>query len=77
MSSFESEALKMLFIICCDKAHDDIFNTNIVFYNEMNVNVEEMKKIDNDLACNKSPGLDRVSAEHMTFAGPISLHYLG
>ena len=24
----------------------------------------------NDLACNKSPGLDGVSAEHMKFAGP-------
>ena len=41
---------------CCDKAHDDIFNTNIAFDNEMNVNVEEMKTIPNDLACNKSPG---------------------
>ena len=42
---------------CCDKAHDDIFNINIVFDNEMNVNVEEMKTIVNYLACNKSPGL--------------------
>ena len=24
----------------------------------------------NDLACNMSPGLDSVSAEHMEFAGP-------
>ena len=47
------------------KAHDDIFNnTNIVFDNEINVNVEEMKTIVNGLACNKSPGLDGVSAEH-------------
>ena len=29
-----------------------------------------MKTIVNDLACNKSPGLDGVSAEHMEFAGP-------
>ena len=36
----------------------------------MNVNVAEMKMIVNDLACNMSPGLDSVSAEHMTFAGP-------
>ena len=56
---------------CCAKAHDDIFNnTNIVFDNEINVNVEEMKTIVNGLACNKSPGLDGVSAEHMKFAGP-------
>ena len=55
---------------CCAKAHDDIFNnTNIVFDNEINVNVEEMKTIVNGLACNKSPGLDGVSAEHMKFAG--------
>ena len=56
---------------CCAKAHDDIFNnTNIVFDNEINVNVEEMKTIVNGLACNKSPGLDGVSPEHMKFAGP-------
>ncbi len=55
---------------CCDKVHDDIFNTDIVFDNEMNVNVEEMKTIVNDLACNKSSGLDSVSAEHIQFAGP-------
>ena len=56
---------------CCAKAHDDIFNnTNIVFDNEINVNVEEMKTIVSGLACNKSPGLDGVSAEHMKFAGP-------
>ena len=36
----------------------------------MNVNVEEMKTTVNDLACNKSPGLDSVSAEHMKFVGP-------
>ena len=35
-----------------------------------NVNVDEMKTIVNDLACNKFPGLDGVSAEHMKFAGP-------
>ena len=29
-----------------------------------------MKTIVNDLACNKSPGLDGVSAEHVKFAGP-------
>ena len=45
-------------------------NTNIVFDNEINVNVEEMKTIVNGLACNKSHGLDGVSAEHMKFAGP-------
>ena len=45
-------------------------NNNIVFDNEINVNVEEMKTIVNGLACNKSPGLDGVSAEHMKFAGP-------
>ena len=45
-------------------------NTNIVFDNEMNVNVEEIKTIVNDLACNKSSGLDSVSAEQMQFAGP-------
>ena len=56
---------------CCAKAHGDIFNnTNIVFDNEINVNVEEMKTIVNGLACNKSPGLDGVSADHMKFAGP-------
>ena len=55
---------------CCAKAHDDICNTNIVFDNESNVNVDEMKTIVNDLACNKSPGLDGVSAEHVEFAGP-------
>ena len=36
----------------------------------MNVNVEEMKTIVNDLACNKSSGLDSVSAEHIKCAGP-------
>ena len=56
---------------CCAKARDDIFNnTNIVFANEINVNVEKMKTIVNGLACNTSPGLDSVSAEHMKFAGP-------
>ena len=54
---------------CCAKAHDDIFNTNIVFDNVINVNVEEMKTIVNDLACNEF-GLDGLSAEHMKFAGP-------
>ena len=32
---------------CCAKAHDDICNTNIVFDNEINVNVDEMKTIVN------------------------------
>ena len=47
-----------------------ICNTNIVFDNEINVKVDEMKTIVNDLACNKYPGLDGVSAVHMKFAGP-------
>ena len=34
---------------CCDTAHDDIVNTNIVFDNEINVNVEEIKTLVNDL----------------------------
>ena len=55
---------------CCDKAHDYILNTNIVFDNELNVNVDERKTIVNDLACNKSSGLDSVSAEHIQFAAP-------
>ena len=37
----------------------------------MIVSVEEMRMIFNDLACNKSPGLDNIYAGHMKFAGPI------
>ena len=55
----------------CDKVYNDICNTNIAFHDEMIVSVEEMRMILNDLACNKSPGLDSISAKHMKFAGPI------
>ena len=59
------------------KSHyDNIFNSVHdsycdKVYNETIVSVEEMIMIFYDLACNKSPGLDSIYAEHMKFAGPI------
>ena len=52
----------------CDQAHSDLFNTNIAFDNGMTVDLFEMKAVIDDLACNKSPGLDGLSSEHFKFA---------
>ena len=52
----------------CDQAHSDFFNTNIAFDNGMTVDIFEMKAVIDDLACNKSPGLDGLSSEHFKFA---------
>ena len=52
----------------CDQAHSDFFNTNIAFDNGMTVDLFEMKAVIDDLACNKSPGLDGLSSEHFKFA---------
>ena len=48
----------------CDQAHSDFCNTNIAFDNAMTVDLFEMKAVIDDLASNKSPGLDGLSAEH-------------
>ena len=55
----------------CDQAHNDFCNTNIAFDNGMTVDRFEMKAVIDDLASNKSPGLDGLSAEHFTFAHSI------
>ena len=47
----------------CDQAHRDFCNTNIAFDNDMTVDLFEMKAVIDDLASNKSPGLDGLSAE--------------
>ena len=46
----------------------DFFNTNIAFDNGMTVDLFEMKAVIDDLACNKSPGIDGLSSEHFKFA---------
>ena len=54
----------------CDQAHSDFCNTNtnITFDNGMTVDIFEMKAVIDDLASNKSSGLDGLSAEHFKFA---------
>ena len=52
----------------CDQAHSDICNTNIAFDNDMTVDLFEMKAVIDDLASNKSPRLDGLSAKHFKFA---------
>ena len=52
----------------CDQAHSDFCNTSIAFDNAMTVDLFEMKAVIDDLASNKSPGLDGLSAEHLQFA---------
>ena len=52
----------------CDQAHSDFCNKNIAFDNAMTVDLFEMKAVIDDLASNKSPGLDGLSAEHFKFA---------
>ena len=52
----------------CDQAHSDFCNTNNAFDNAMTVDLFEMKAVIDDLASNKSPGLDGLSAEHFKFA---------
>ena len=42
----------------CDQAHSAFCNTNIAFDNGMTVDLFEMKAVIDDLASNKSPGLD-------------------
>ena len=49
-------------------AHIDFCNTNIAFDNAMTVYIFEMKAVIDDLASNKSHGLDGLSAEHFRFA---------
>ena len=51
----------------CDQAHSDFCNTNIAFDNGKKVDLFEMKAVIDDLASNKSPGLDGLSA-HFKFA---------
>ena len=51
-----------------DQAHSDFCNTNIAFDSGMTVDRFEMNW---DLASNKSPGLDGLSAEHFKFAHSI------
>ena len=55
----------------CDQAHSDFCNTNIAFDSGMTVDRFEMKAVIYDLASNKSPGLDGLSAEHFKFAHSI------
>ena len=55
----------------CDQAHSDFCNTNIAFDSGMTVDRFEMKAVIDDLASNKSPGLDGLSAEHFKFAHSI------
>ena len=52
----------------CDQAHSDSCNTNIAFDNGMTVDLFEKKAVFDDLASNKSPGLDGLSAEHFKCA---------
>ena len=52
----------------CDQAHSDFCNTNIAFDNDMTIDLFEMKAVIDDLASNKSPGLDGLSAEHFKWA---------
>ena len=52
----------------CDQAHSDFCNKNIICNNGMTVDLFEMKAVIDDLASNKSPGLDGLSAEHFKFA---------
>ena len=54
----------------CDQAHSD-FCTNIAFDNGMTVDRFEMKAVIDDLASNKSPVLDGLSAEHFKFVHSI------
>ena len=56
-----------------DKAYNsnsyiDLCQDNIDFNTDMTINAGEMTSIINDLSCNKSPGLDGVTAEHMKYA---------
>ena len=46
----------------------DFCNTNIAFDNDMTVDLFEMKAVIDDVASNKSPGLDGLSAEHFKCA---------
>ena len=55
----------------CDQAHSGFCNTNIAFDSGMTVDRFEMKAVIDDLASNKSPGLDGLSAEHFKFAHSI------
>ena len=52
----------------CDQAHSDFCNTNIAFDNAMTVDLFEMKAVIDDVASNKSHGLDGLSAEHFKCA---------
>ena len=52
----------------CDQAHSDLCNMNIAFDNGMTVDLFDMKAVIDDLASNKSPGLDGLSTEHFKFA---------
>ena len=56
----------------CDQAHSDICNTNITFDNgRYTVDFLEMKAVIDDLASNKYPALDWLSAEQFKFAHSI------
>ena len=60
----------------CDQAHGDFCNTNIAFDNAMTVDLFEMKVVIDDLASNKSPGLDGRFAEHFKFAHSRHLAFM-
>ena len=52
----------------CNKAYIDLCQDNIDFNTGMTVDAGEITSIINDSSCNKSPGLDGLTAEHMNYA---------
>ena len=63
----------------CKSLHADLCKEDSLFDNDMIVTSNEIEDIIEDLAYNKSPGLDGISSEHIKFAGqqlPVLLSIL-
>ena len=53
----------------CTELHAELCDVYYVFDRSMSVSHSEITEIINDLPCNKSPGLDGLTSEHLKYAG--------
>ena len=53
----------------CKSLRADLCKEDSLFDNDIIFTASEIEEIIKDLACNKSPGLDGISSEHIKFAG--------
>ena len=53
----------------CSMLCDEFKSSETIFTKDMIISASEVHDVINSLSCGKSPGLDRISSEHLKFAG--------